>query len=190
MQHNAAAGPAADFVLVAGVPGAGKSTALRALVGRVPNARILDPEQPRDWVRARFADLPYRRYRPLVHLIATLRVLWFVLRGPGKRPLVVHEPGTRTRLRRALVRLAHARGWRPALVFIEVTPAEAARGQHARGRILREQSFAGHWKRWSRLKEHLTDGLADEPWEHILVVPRSRAVDAIAGELTATGTKS
>ena len=174
----------ADFVLVAGVPGAGKSTALHALVGRIPHARILDPEQPRGWVRGHFPDLAYRRYRPLVHLIAQLRVLWFVMLGPRKRPLVVHEPGTRTRLRRALVRLARARGWRPALIFIDVTSAEATRGQQARGRVLGAPSFAGHWRRWSRLKEQLGNGLLDEPWERILVVPRSTAVDAIADELT------
>lgn len=173
----------ADFVLVAGIPGAGKSTALRALAGRVPHARILDPEHLRDRVRRHFPDLRYSRYRPLVHLIAQLRVAWFILRGPGKRPLVVHEPGTRTRVRRALVRLARARGWRPALVFIDVTAAEATSGQRARGRVVGAPSFAAHMRRWNRLKERLGDGLVDEPWERITVVPRIGAVDAIAAQL-------
>lgn len=155
-----AARTAPDLVLLGGVPGAGKSTVLRRLRAR-PGVRVLDPDTHRDAVgRAVGRVVPYRAWRPVVHVLHAADVLAALLRGPDRAAgaaLVVHEPGTRTRRTTALLRLARARGWRPALVFVDAPREAALAGQHARGRVLDPHSFDGHWRRWSQQRRHWLD---------------------------------
>jgi predicted kinase len=145
-----------DLVVLGGVPGAGKSTVLRRLRRR-PGVRVLDPDGHRDALRRNVGRVvPYRAYRPVVHTLHAVDVLGALLLGPRRTDgvLVVHDPATRPRRTTALLRLARARGWRPALVFVD-TPREAAlAGQHARGRVLASRSFDGHWRRWSQQRRH------------------------------------
>lgn len=160
-QHVSPARAAApDLVLLGGVPGAGKSTVLRR-VRRRPGVRVLDPDSHRAAVgRAVGAVVPYRAWRPVVHVLHAVAVLGALLRGPGRADgaqLVVHEPGTRPRRTAALLRLARARGWRPALVFVDAPREAALAGQHARGRVLDPRSFDGHWRRWSQQRRHWLD---------------------------------
>lgn len=81
------------LVVIAGVPGAGKTEALRVLRGRSPRVRSADPEGVRRQLRQWMPWLPYALVRPILHTIAHLRVLALMLnRGGG--PLVIHDPGT------------------------------------------------------------------------------------------------
>lgn len=173
-----------NLIVVGGVPGAGKSTAIRRLVRDRPDVQAIDPDELRDLFSTRLpAAVPYRAYRPLVHLMHSLRVLSAVLNGPELGgPLVVHDPATRPRRRRLFARLARSRGWRPVLVYVDVTLPAARSGQVARGRVLKAASFARHWERWVALRQQLTSaaGAAEaSDWTRILVVDRPGAAPAL-----------
>ncbi len=150
-----------DLVVVGGVPGAGKSTAIAQTVG-LPGVRVLDPDQLRGWLRRQLpARIPYRAYRPVVHVGHVLRVLGALLAGPSTGwQLVVHDPATRPHRRAVLVRLARLRGWTPAMVYVDIDRGSARRGQVERGRVVRASSFDGHWQRWQQLRPRLLSDLA------------------------------
>jgi hypothetical protein len=148
--------------------------------------RVVDPEGH----RARFAAtvgrvLPYRAYRPLVHTLHAVTVVGLVALGPRAlralraRALVVHEPATRPGRNALVVRLARARGWRPALVYVDAGRAQALAGQHARGRVLDPGSFEGHWQRWSEQRERYVAadrrGCGLDGWDRVRVVRRDDA---------------
>ncbi|HEY5978463.1 MAG TPA: hypothetical protein VIT41_02405, partial [Microlunatus sp.] len=86
-----------DLVLVGGVPGAGKTTAIARATDDLAHVGALDPEHVSWWLRRRLpAAVPYRTYRWIVHAGHTLRVLGHLLNGPvAGRRLVIHDPGTR-----------------------------------------------------------------------------------------------
>lgn len=168
---------APDLVLVGGVPGAGKSTVLRRLRRR-PGIRVLDPDGHRDTLRRRVGGVvPYRVYRPVVHTLHALDVLTALVRGPRRDGgvLVVHEPGTRPRRTSALLRLARARGWRPAMVFVDASRDAALAGQRERGRVLGTRSFDGHWERWSRQRRRWLEAERDGDGFAVRVVRRHDA---------------
>lgn len=175
------------LLLLGGVPGAGKSTLIRDVAGRRPDVRTLDPETPGRWLAARLPEVPYRLYRPLVHLWHAIATLVLVLLGPtpGGHTLLVHDPATRPGRRELLGRIAHARGWRTTLIMIDVPRVAAIDGQHERGRMVRTESFERHWHRWTddqpRLLTAATFGDADGSWDKVHVVDRARA----AGRLEA-----
>ncbi|MVA75627.1 AAA family ATPase [Auraticoccus sp. F435] len=165
-------------VFVGGVPGAGKSTALRA-VGARGGVRVLDPEQVAARLAVRLHPLPYRVYRPLVHLLQALRVLLALLADRrGAPPLLVHDTATRPWLRHLGAAVARRAGWRPVLVLIDV-PAEAAlAGQLARGRVLPPRRNARHWRRWLRLRSQVRGLAAGSPhgaWEQVRLCDRETA---------------
>ncbi|MBI4941896.1 MAG: AAA family ATPase [Actinobacteria bacterium] len=174
---------APDLVVVGGVPGAGKTTVLARVAARRDGVLVVDPEGH----RARFAAtlgrvLPYRAYRPLVHTLHAVTVVGLVAAGPRAlraRALVVHEPATRPRRNAIVVRLARARGWRPALVYVDAGRAQALAGQHARGRVLDPRSFDGHWDRWSEQRDRYVSadrrGTAVDGWDRVRVVRREDA---------------
>ena len=175
--------PGPDLVLVGGVPGAGKSTAIRHATTDL-SIRALDPEQLQDRIRNRLpTKIPYRTYRSLVHVVHTLRVFFDLLRGPGSAPrLVVHDPGTRPRRRRLLVALARARGWRTTLLYIDVERGAARSGQWERGRVLDASAFDAHWRRWERLRSRLTGTESSGPDDHeMILVDRDRAAATLRG---------
>jgi predicted kinase len=172
--------PAARVVLVGGVPGAGKTTAIARVAAELPAVDALDPESFRDAVRRRLPEgTDYAAYRPLVHILHTLRVLLVLLRGPVPgRTLVVHDPATRPRRRRLFVRLARARAWEPVLLYVDVPRALAQTGQVLRGRVVDPTSFAGHWARWQELRGELAgtpDTLDGARWSEVLVTDRDGA---------------
>jgi predicted kinase len=166
-----------DLVLVGGVPGAGKSTAIRA-VGPLAGVTVLDPDHVRVWLAARLpAGLPYRSYRLLVHLVHTARVIGSLWTGPlPGRTLVVHDPGTRGHSRPLFSWLAKRRGWRTASLWIDVDRRAAQDGQVRRGRVVRRTAFERHWRRWQRLRPTLSRA-ADGA--HVIVVSRSSAAAAL-----------
>lgn len=143
-----------DLVLVGGVPGAGKTTAIAQACHDLDHVRTVDPEQIAQYLHRLPARVPYRAFRWLVHLLHTLRVLVHLIGGPvdGRR-LVVHDPGTRARRRSLYLRLAHLRGWRTVLLYIDVDRSTAREGQLRRGRVVR--SFDEHWARWQHLRPAL-----------------------------------
>ncbi|WP_406025152.1 ATP-binding protein [Nocardioides sp. NBC_00850] len=175
------------LLLLGGVPGAGKSTLIRDVADRRPDVRTLDPETPGRWLAARLPEVPYRLYRPLVHLWHAIATLVLVLLGPtlGGHTLLVHDPATRPGRRELLGRIARARGWRTSLVMIDVPRIAAIDGQHERGRMVRTEAFERHWHRWTddqpRLLTAATFGDADGSWDRVHVFDRARA----AGRLEA-----
>lgn len=183
----------ANLIVVAGVPGAGKSTALReiaAVAEAAPGLRILDSDIQRHWLAARLpARTPYGWYRPCVHLAHQVSVAGQVVAGPNRRDgrprrLIVHDPGTRPWWRRGLVTLARVRGWRAELVFVEVSRREALGGQLARGRVVREASFEAHWHRGQRLAAQLRRSTMTEGgWQRAYLTSRAEAVGAVCAAL-------
>ena len=180
----------ARLVLVGGVPGAGKTTLLDAVVATHPRATSVDPERlRRRLARVLPRSVPYRRYRPLVHVWNTVLVLVLLVRGPDRsgRALVVHDPATRHRRRSATGWLARRRGWDPALLMVDVSREAAVAGQHARRRVLAPRAFEGHWQRWEAERPLLlaaaATGAGDWPWSAVHVVDRRTAAEVLTGLL-------
>lgn len=133
------------FVVVGGVPGSGKSTAMLPY-RNVPGIHVVDPDRLR----------PLLRRRPLVHTVHQALVWAAVLTGPSLvGTLLIQDTATRTRRREALLRAALARGWDTHLILIDVTREQARAGQAARGRISPPAAFDRHWRRWTRLRDNL-----------------------------------
>lgn len=166
--------PAPDLVLVGGVPGAGKTTAIASATDHLPDVRAVDPEHVSWWLRRRLpGSVPYRSYRWLVHLVHTVRVLVHLLDGPrvGRR-LVIHDPGTRVGRRSLFLALAHLAGWRTVLLYVDVDRADAQDGQIRRGRVVR--SFDDHWASWQQLRPVL-----DRASDAVLLVDRTHAAKVL-----------
>jgi predicted kinase len=133
--------------VVAGLPGAGKSTALEELQARgaARGLLVLDSAAVRGWLQPRLARIPYPVLRPVVHAAHWVRILTLAL--TECRPLVVHETATRPGSRRVLRALARC-GGRPArLVWIDVPGGVALRGQVDRRRVIRPRAFVRHLHR-------------------------------------------
>jgi predicted kinase len=172
--------PMARVVLIGGVPGAGKTTAIARVAADRPDVDALDPEAFRDRIaRLLPAGTAYATYRPLVHVLHALWVLVVLLRGPvSERTLVVHDPATRPRRRWLFASLARARGWDPVLIYVDVPRTLAEAGQVQRGRVVDPASFAGHWARWEALRKELTgnpDAIDGARWSEVVLTDRDQA---------------
>ncbi|MFT4225922.1 AAA family ATPase [Micropruina sp.] len=181
-----------DLIVVGGVPGAGKSTAIARASAGLDHVSVIDPEQVNEWLRRRLpASVPYRNYRWLIHTTHTIRVVASLLSGPSAgRRVVIHDPGTRVRRRQFFLALAVRAGWRVTLLFIDVDHDSAREGQYRRGRVV--ASFADHWRSWQRLKPALTEmslrrtGLPAGV-DAMLLVDRSQAAAVLRRRLTLGG---
>lgn len=155
----------AAVVVVAGLPGAGKTT----LVASEP--RVLDSDALREAWAPRLAGLPYALWRPLVHGWHWIAI-WRALKRP--EGVIVVRPFTSGSLRRAV--LHRARRHHPAvhLVVVDATPGQARAGQRARGRTVRERAMRRHERRWARAE------LSREPWTTVTRVQRSVLEPSVA----------
>jgi hypothetical protein len=168
--------------VVAGLPGAGKSTALEHLSGRGPTAGllVLDSASVRAWLQPRFARIPYPVLRPVVHAVHRVRILVSVL--ADRRPVVVHEPATRPGSRRVLRFLARCSGRPARLVWIEVPGDLALRGQVDRRRVVRRRAFGRHLRRVADCHPVADAG---RTWDAVYAVGRDGAPAAIVAAVTA-----
>ncbi|GAA4847324.1 AAA family ATPase [Pseudonocardia benzenivorans] len=159
--------PGRSLVLVAGLPGAGKSTLLAGLAGD-PAVAVLDSQTQRAAAGSR---VPYGLVRPFVHLAHRAGVVAAAVFGP--RCVLVHLPATAPGLRATVRGLARLSGRDPHLVWVDADPAQALRGQHARGRTVRPEAFDRHVAAADGLAGRLRRGEVDEGWASVRVLDRA-----------------
>ncbi|MET7685251.1 AAA family ATPase [Streptomyces sp. NPDC005423] len=127
-----------DLVVITGLPGSGKSTLMRRAVA---GPRV-DSQDTRDrWDARAPRSLPYALYRPLVRLAHYAGLARALRSGAG---VVVHDCGTQRWVRGWLGRAARRRGGTLHLVFLDVAPVTALRGQRERGRVVSRYAFLRH----------------------------------------------
>lgn len=172
------------LVVVAGIPGAGKTTALREVAGEgsPPDLLVVDSDSVRRGLQARLPGVPYRVFRPVVHTVHWCRVavLAFAVGGP----LLVHETATRRASRAVLLRIARLADRPARLVWLDVDAATAWRGQVVRDRVIRSGSFHRHVRRVECLDPATGAGPG---WDSVCRTDREHCVAAIsrAARLTA-----
>jgi hypothetical protein len=159
-------------VVVAGVPGAGKTTLIRRGVDRGA-ARVVDTDDQRAAGRRRLLNAAH--YARIAVAIA------------GRRPVVIHSRGTRAAARRAIALLARLRR-RPAhLILLDAGRAGAEAGQRARGRTVDPGAMGRQVARWGQL---MVRGPAGEGWASVIVLDRGQAARTRAIEFVAAGRHS
>jgi cation:H+ antiporter len=162
-----------SLVLVAGIPGAGKSTLMRTLRPD-RTLRISDSDPLRSAVMRRLPrGMRYGLVRPLVHLLHRASVVCLAL-GPATT-VVVHLPATSARLRRAVTALARLSRRTACLVWLDVPAAEARDGQRARGRMVTARSFERHARRARQASEQIRGRQLGEGWATTLLLDREAA---------------
>jgi energy-coupling factor transporter ATP-binding protein EcfA2 len=167
-----------DMVVVAGLPGAGKSTMLGHAAGGLT---VLDSDQLRGRVRALLpASVPYRYYRVVVHAWHRFRVAARAMFWRG--PVVVHEPSTRATTRAWLAVLGALTRRPVRMLWLDATAEQAIAGQRSRGRVVRPRSFRRHVRRAVRMREALLAQQVPAGWHSAQIIDRSAAeTTAIVG---------
>ncbi|MFI5502471.1 AAA family ATPase [Nocardia asteroides] len=155
--------PAGTVLVFAGVPGAGKSTALHRFFAAGPDAEqpvrtaagalVLDSQHSRNRLRHRLGLLPYPLWRPLVHL-AHYRAIRDALRA-ADGPVAIHDCATFGWSRRMIARWAREGSRELHMVLIDVPAAQARHGQITRGRRVNGVAFTAHCRRWEQLMDEL-----------------------------------
>ncbi|WP_427895987.1 AAA family ATPase [Kribbella sp. GL6] len=135
-------------VVLAGIPGAGKSTFLRRVFAGSP-VRVYDSAHLRERWMPVLGALPYALWRPLVHLMYYVTLLRSMRRGHG--PMVIHDCATRPWARRLIGWRARRAGLPLHLILLDVPGDVARSGQWARGRVVRRRSMETHCRRWPDL---------------------------------------
>ena len=159
--------PENAVVVVAGLPGAGKSTLIRRAVDRSA-VRVVDTDdQRRDGRRASYV----RHYG---HMLAAV---W------GRQPVVIHSRGTLGTLRRLITLASSLRG-RPAHLILLDAPREAAEaGQQRRGRLVSRSKMDREVARWERIRRR---GIRGEGWRSVTVLDRASAATVEGLQWSAT----
>ncbi|WP_280343992.1 AAA family ATPase [Nocardia neocaledoniensis] len=155
--------PATSVLVFAGVPGAGKSTALHRFFAAGPDAEqpvrtatgalVLDSQHTRNRLRHRLGAVPYPLWRPLVHL-AHYRAIRAALRT-ADGPVAIHDCATFGWSRRLISRWAEEGRREVHMVLIDVPADQARHGQITRGRRVNGVAFTAHCRRWDRLMRSL-----------------------------------
>lgn len=133
-------------VVLAGIPGAGKSTFLRRVFADNSTVRVLDSAHIRERWMPVLGALPYALWRPLVHLVYYVTLLNAM--RPGRGPLVIHDCATRPWARHLIGWRARRAGLPLHLILLDVPGDVARSGQWARGRVVRSTSMETHCRRW------------------------------------------
>lgn len=179
--------PPTAALIFAGVPGAGKSTALRRFFGATADAEtppsgpagsiVLDSQHARNRWRHRLGWLPYPLWRPVVHVVhyATIRAALRDLDGP----VVIHDCATFGWSRRMIARWARVHGRELHVILIDVDAEVARAGQYARGRRVNAMAFALHCFRWQRLVGRFEQGRPPRPEPTSVVIVDRETVDAM-----------
>ncbi|WP_017974018.1 AAA family ATPase [Actinopolyspora halophila] len=166
-----------ELVVVGGLPGAGKSTALRSLGSSVP-VTVLDSDQVYESLLAHTGRcVPYHLIRGVVHPAHYVRVVVSCARFPGV--VVVHMPATREVARVLLVLLAAATGRSAMLLWLDVSPGSALEGQCARGRVIKARTFVRHVRRTRRARRVMQAFDALFGWRRVRVLTRAEIADGI-----------
>jgi predicted kinase len=147
--------PSDAVVVVAGVPGAGKTTLIRRAVDR--EATLVVDTDDRD------------RRGPLLYLGHYARIAVAMV---GRRPVVIHSRGTHPASRRAIAALAALRGRSAHLVLLDAARDEAEAGQRKRGRTVPQEEMDRQVARWRRLMARRPRG---EGWAGIVTLDRPQA---------------
>jgi adenylate kinase family enzyme len=143
-------------VVVAGLPGAGKSTLIDRAVDRSV-VRVVDTDDQRR---------SGRRASNVRHYGHIVTAVW------GRRPVVIHSRGTLGTLRRSITLLSSLRG-RPAHLVLLDAPREVAEsGQRRRGRMVSRSRMDREVARWTRLRRR---GVRGEGWRSVTILDRSTA---------------
>jgi predicted kinase len=151
--------PANAVVVVAGLPGAGKSTLIRRVVDRSAVEVVDTDDQRRDGGRASYV----RHYG---RILAAVR---------GSRPVVIHSRGTVGTLRRAIALVAALHGKPAHLILLDASWEEAEDGQRKRGRGVSRARMDRELRRWRRLRGR---GPRREGWTSVIVLDRPTAAVA------------
>ncbi|WP_280236566.1 AAA family ATPase [Nocardia cyriacigeorgica] len=180
--------PATAVLVFAGVPGAGKSTALRRLFGSTAEAEwppagpqgsvVLDSQHSRNSWRHRLGRLPYPLWRPVVHIAHYSRIRNALRDNAG--PVVVHDCATFGWARRMLARWAAARGRELHLILIDVPATIARAGQYSRGRRVNGFFFRLHCVRWQRLLRQVGTEPITDPAPASIVIADRDTVDGLS----------
>ncbi|MEV6557764.1 AAA family ATPase [Nocardia sp. NPDC051756] len=170
--------PPMTALVVAGIPGAGKSTVLRRFFGATTESEdpsngpegsvVLDSLQARNRLRHRLGWLPYSLWRPVVHVVHFAGIRAALRDTDG--PVVIHDCATTGWARRIISLWAAGYGRELHLILLDVPTAVARAGQHARGRRSNRMTFVLHCFRWRRLMERLRAGGGLRPAPESLVI--------------------
>ncbi|WP_433756607.1 AAA family ATPase [Nocardia sp. CA-135398] len=179
--------PARTALIVAGIPGAGKSTALRLFFGAQPDAEqpphgpggsvVMDSHHSRNRWRHKLGRLPYPLWRPVVHVAHYAGIRSALRDGTG--PVVIHDCATFGWARRMIARWARRYGRELHLILLDVPAGVARAGQYARGRRINPVSFTLHCRRWDRLMDAVDSGRPPPPEPVSTVVLDRTTIDRL-----------
>jgi len=170
------------MLVVAGVPGAGKTTLIRRVVDR-DAVQVVDTDDRRAEAAAHGTRLPR-----LLHLDHYRRIAAALA---SERPVVVHTRGTRRALRVLLLVMA-ARAHRSShLILLHAGRREVEAGQRARGRTLGTRAMDRQYARWNVLLDRASarGRLTGERWASLRVLTRAQAAAVGAVTFEADGRK-
>ncbi|WP_433623281.1 AAA family ATPase [Nocardia sp. CA-120079] len=180
--------PARSALLVAGIPGAGKSTALRLFFGAQADAEepprgpggtvVLDSHHSRNRWRHKLGRLPYPLWRPVVHVAHYAGIRAALRDGAG--PVVIHDCATFGWARRMIGRWATRYGRELHVILLDVPAGVARAGQLARGRRINPIFFTLHCRRWDRLIRAVDSGRPPRPEPVSTVVLDRTAIDRMS----------
>ncbi|MGN9783449.1 AAA family ATPase [Nonomuraea sp. ZG12] len=149
--------PAGSLVILTGLPGAGKTTLLRRLYSldgtetapvTAGEATVIDSMQSRLYWADRLGWAP----KPVRTGVVFATHLWRIRSAVrGGRSVIAHNRGCGPIVLRVFARMARRSGAGFHLLLLDVAPEAALAGQHARGRVVPERTFARHRRRCQRL---------------------------------------
>ncbi|MFF5206498.1 AAA family ATPase [Streptosporangium sp. NPDC000396] len=172
--------PAGSLVILTGLPGAGKSTLLDRLYRlrgdetepvTIGSVQVIDSRQSRNRWAHRLASAPKQIRTPIVHATHVWRIARAVARGHS---VVAHNRGAWPHMLYGFAWLARRSSGGFHIIMLDVDPQTARAGQHARGRVVADATFARHCRRWRMLVTHARTGVLP-PASGVTVLSRASA---------------